>query len=130
MREVGTHSRTSVTKEDADEVHGQRYLLGLIHAEEEVGIAHDHTWRLDAELPEQVHVLKRTHRLATNQTGDRAYFVDEEKLKALTHDAMERLERAHDHLAICELGVVRVLVKAYFHIFQLTLQLGCKIAAI
>ena len=74
--------------------------LRRVDFEIEVRVAHNNLRALlRAQLAHQVDVVEVLHRAAAEEPGDRAHFVDENRVEALALEVVERLKGADDGLA-------------------------------
>ena len=76
VRQVGTDGAAHASKQEVGKVDPRRQLLRLVHFEQQVGVAHDNTRRVAAQLAEGVDGVERGHRRTTDQATDGARLVD------------------------------------------------------
>ena len=82
VRQVGTNGAAHAPKQEVGKVDPQRQLLRLVDFEQQVGVAHDNTRRVAAQLAEGVDGVERGHRRATDQAADADQATDQAIHKA------------------------------------------------
>ena len=81
-----------------DEVVGEGRCFRVVNDEIKVGVACDDVWSSSAQISQQKDVVKPSHCLAPYQTGNRPDLVDQNRMKLLPVQTVERLERTHYHI--------------------------------